>query len=260
MKVTLLTHTPEPEKIVASAAKLCYSSSDIETLMDGLTDEKVDSFLTRLETLHHQSPFEHVSFTFGIEDVSRSFLAQISRHRIGNSMSVQSQRYVRLDGDKKSMIIPDAIKDNPDALQVFNEATNTTSNSYEHLCKILEDDHYEKFAADGLDEKSARRKASKMANEEARSVLPNACSTRMIVTMNARELNHFFDMRCCSRSQDEIREVANEMLRLVYPIAPHLFKNAGPGCVSGACPEGAMSCGRANEMRDFYKNLKENHN
>lgn len=258
MKVTLLTHTPEPEKIVAAAAKLCYSSATIENLMDGLTDDKVDSFLNRLETYNHFSPLEHVCFTFGIEGVSRALLAQITRHRIGVNFSVQSQRYVRLTGDKKTMIVPNAIKNNPDALQVFTEATDTSSRNYEHLCQILEDEHFAKFVADGMDEKEARRKASKLANEDARAVLPNACSTNLIMTMNARELNHFFNMRCCSRAQLEIRELAIEMLRLVYPIAPHLFKNAGPGCVCGSCPEGAMTCGKANEVRDFYKNLKNN--
>ena len=256
MKVTLLTHTPDPEKIVAASAKLCYSSATIENLMDNLTEERVNDFLNRLDTYGHESPFEHISFTFGIEGVSRALLAQLTRHRVA-SFSVQSQRYVRLNGDKKSVVIPDAIKNNPDALQVFTESTDSSFRNYDHLCQILEDMHYANFVADGMNEKEARRKASKLANEDARSVLPNACATNLICTMNVRELNHFFEMRCCNRAQSEIRTMATEMLKLVYPVAPHLFKNAGPSCVRGACAEGAMTCGKAKEVHEFYKNLKE---
>ena len=257
MKVTLLTHKKKKKKIVAASAKLCYSSATIENLMDNLTEERVNDFLNRLDTYGHESPFEHISFTFGIEGVSRALLAQLTRHRVA-SFSVQSQRYVRLNGDKKSVVIPDAIKNNPDALQVFTESTDSSFRNYDHLCQILEDMHYANFVADGMNEKEARRKASKLANEDARSVLPNACATNLICTMNARELNHFFEMRCCNRAQSEIRTMATEMLKLVYPIAPHLFKNAGPSCVRGACAEGAMTCGKAKEVHEFYKNLKEN--
>jgi len=96
MTVRLIAHTPEPEKVVAAAAKLCYSDAHITDLLDGLTEEKTAKFLTMLSDLGHASPIEHASFTFGIEGVSRTLLAQITRHRIA-SFSVQSQRYVRLD-------------------------------------------------------------------------------------------------------------------------------------------------------------------
>ena len=108
-----------------------------------------------------------------------------------------------------------------------------------------------------LTEKKARAKASKIANENARSVLPNACSTKMIVTMNARSLNNFFNLRCCERAQPEIRELATEMLKIVYPIAPHLFKCAGPNCCGNGCTEGMMSCGKFHEIRDKYDKLKQ---
>ena len=91
MKVTLIAHTPEPEKVIASAAKLCYSSSDIESLMNGLTTDKIESFIKRLTNLGHQSPLEHCSFTFGVEGVSRSLTHQLVRHRIA-SYSQKSQR------------------------------------------------------------------------------------------------------------------------------------------------------------------------
>ncbi len=93
------------------------------------------------------------------------------------------------------------------------------------------------------------------SNEDARFVLPNACETHITVTMNARELLHFFSLRCCSRAQWEIRALAREMLKLCKREAPVIFENAGPGCVFGPCPEGAKSCGKAKEMREFYQNL-----
>lgn len=256
MVVKLITHTPDPEKVVAAAAKLCYSNSSIQDLMDGLTDEKVDEFLNRLSNLGHASPTEHVTFTFGIEGVSRSLLAQITRHRIA-SFSVQSQRYVRMNNAE--IIIPDVIDDDSEAREAFKQAIQTAEYSYKHLCQILEDKITEELmvADSRLTEKKARVKASKIANENARSVLPNACSTKMIVTMNARSLNNFFNLRCCERAQPEIKELATEMLKLVYPIAPHLFKFAGPNCCGNGCTEGMMSCGKFHEIRDKYDKLKQ---
>lgn len=250
MKVKLLTHTKDPEKIVAAAAKLCYSKSDISTLMDGLTDEKVANFLERLSNLGHASPLEHASFTFGIEGVSRSFLAQISRHRIA-SFSVQSQRYV--DMDNADHVVPKEIYDaGYSAVRLYEESVKNSFNNYNELKEELT----KKYIAEGMKESPAKKKAQ----EDARYLLPEACCTRMIVTMNARELNHFFNLRCCNRASREIREVAEEMLKLVYPVAPHLFKSAGPSCVCGACPEGNMSCGKAKEMREKYNIIKNGEN
>lgn len=257
MVVTLITHTPDPEKVVAAAAKLCYSKSSITDLMDGLSDEKVAAFLDKLSGLGHASPLEHASFTFGIEGVSRSFLAQMTRHRIA-SFSVQSQRYV--DMSEADMVIPPAIAQDGEASEAFSQAIKSAKYAYDHLHHVLEDIHtYELMLGDSkLTEKQARDKASKMANEDARFVLPEACQTRMLVTMNARELNNFFKLRCCTRAQWEIRQVAEEMLKLVYPIAPHLFKDAGPGCLAGkGCTEGSMTCGLMSQVQDKYKNIKE---
>lgn len=250
MKVKLLTHTKDPEKTVAAAAKLCYSKSDISTLMDGLTDEKVANFLEKLSNLGHASPLEHASFTFGIEGVSRSFLAQISRHRIA-SFSVQSQRYV--DMDNADHVVPKEIYDaGYSVVRLYEESVKNSFNNYNELKEELT----KKYIAEGMKEFPAKKKAQ----EDARYLLPEACCTRMIVTMNARELNHFFNLRCCNRASREIREVAEEMLKLVYPVAPHLFKSAGPSCVCGACPEGNMSCGKAKEMREKYNIIKNGEN
>ncbi len=254
MLVSLIAHTNDPEKTVAAAAKLCYSDAHIDTLLEGLTPEKTSAFLQKLSDFGHASPIEHASFTFGIEGVSRTFLAQVTRHRIA-SFSVQSQRYVRLEDFR--YVIPPEIEAIPEAKGKFIETMNLDAAKYLELVKSLEDAHTARLMAEGMDEKKARAKASKQANEDARFVLPNACETKMVMTMNCRSLLNFFNLRCCNRAQWEIRAVADEMLRLVLPLAPHIFAQAGPRCLTGPCPEGAMRCGKMAEVRDKYAKLKQ---
>ena len=179
MLVQLIAHTNDPEKTIAAAAKLCYSDAHIETLLDGLTPEKTEAFLQRLNDVGHASPIEHASFTFGIEGVSRTFLAQVTRHRIG-SFSVQSQRYVRLEDFR--YVIPPEIEAIPEARAQFIASMNDDAKKYLELVQTLENAHTARFMAGGLDEKAARAKASKQANEDARFVLPNACETKMVMT------------------------------------------------------------------------------
>ncbi len=253
--VTLIAYTPNPERTVAAAAKLCYSSSTIGELSEGLTPEKAASFVEMLSDLGHESPIEHTSFTFGIEGVSRALLAQITRHRIA-SYSVKSQRYVT-EGCFE-FVTPPEIADDAEALALFEETMRADQAAYDRLAEILKAKHKKTFLAEGKDEKTADRMAEKKAIEDARFVLPNACETKMVVTMNARSLHNFFRHRCCSRAQWEIRDVADQMLKLVCEVAPNLFKKAGPSCISGGCPEGKMTCGKAQEMRKYYEELKNN--
>lgn len=252
MTVKLLTYTPDPERTVACAAKLCYSAADIGTVMEGLTEEKTDSFLQMLTEIGHESPIEHASFTFGVEGVSRSLLAQLTRHRLA-SYSVQSQRYVKETAFE--FVVPPEIESVPEAKREFLLAMEEDQRHYERLAEILQKKHEAAFLSEGLPEKEARRKAEKKAIEDARFVLPNACATKLICTMNARELMNFFTHRCCNRAQWEIRALAREMLRLCREAAPHLFQKAGPPCLRGACPEGRMSCGRAEEVRRAFTEL-----
>lgn len=245
-KVTLIAYTPSPEKTVAAAAKLCYSPVSIDEIRDGLTIEKTNAFVDMLTELGHESPIEHASFTFGIEGVSRSFLAQITRHRIA-SYSVQSQRYVR---EKMfEYVVPPEIADLPEAREAFQRAMQEDQEHYDRLSRLLKEKHKAAFLAQGKDEKTADRLAEKKAIEDARFVLPNACATKMICTMNARSLLNFFSHRCCNRAQWEIRELAWQMLALVQDKAPALFRNAGPGCLSGPCPEGKKCCGKQAEVK-----------
>lgn len=245
LKVTLLTHTPEPQKIMAAAAKLCYARAGIDTVMDGLTPEKTADFIDMLSGLGHESPMEHMTFSFGIENVSRSLLAQITRHRMA-SFSVQSQRYVAEMNFE--YITPPQIADNKDASAIYVKTMEDISKSYNALADILKENNIK----DGMDPKSAEKKAI----EDARYVLPNACTTKMIVTMNARSLHNFFKLRCCNRAQWEIRLLACKMYKLVKEVAPNVFENAGPACVNGKCSEGRMSCGKADEVRAKFRGEK----
>lgn len=254
MKVQLLSYTPDPEKLIAAAAKNCYSSTDVDSIMDGLTSEKIERFMQMLVDLGHESPIEHVSFTFAIEGVSRSLLAQITRHRIA-SYSVQSQRYVREHGFE--YVIPPEIEKRPAAKAAFIRAMEEDQRVYEELTAALMEDHVEELLAQGIPEKEAHRRAEKMSIEDARYVLPNACTTRIVMTANARSLKNFFRLRCCNRAQWEIRALAEEMYRLCYAAAPVLFARCGPSCVDGACSEGKMSCGKAVEVREHYLALRK---
>jgi thymidylate synthase (FAD) len=253
MKVKIIQHTPEPEKLIASAAKLCYSPVGVENIMDGLDEEKVDKFLSMLMDLGHASPVEHVVFTFGVEGVSRVLTHQLVRHRVGCSYSQQSQRYVKLE--QFEYIIPPEIERIPAAKERFIRTMEEDQRAYNEIAEMLRQEHLKKYLAEGKTEKQARIMAEKTAIEDARYVFPNACETKIVFTMSARALMNFFRQRCCNRAQWEIREMAEEMLRQVKDVAPILFKNAGPGCVAGQCPEGAMSCGKMNEVKEKYKNL-----
>lgn len=250
MNVTLLAHTPDPELTIASAARLCYSGATIDDVREKLTPEKTAQFVDMLSEIGHESPIEHATFTFGIEGVSRALLAQITRHRIA-SFSVQSQRYVK--EAQFEYVLPPEIEKDEQAKALFIEAMEKDQEYYDRLTDMLKTRHKAELLAEGMEEKAADRAAEKKAIEDARFVLPNACDTKMIVTMNARSLHNFFRHRCCNRAQWEIRELATKMLYLCREAAPNLFKNAGPACLTGPCPEGKMTCGELIKMREKFK-------
>lgn len=252
IKVKLLSHTPEPEKVISMAAKLCYSQVGVEGIEKNLTDENIDKFLNMLVNMGHESPLEHASFTFAVEGISRSCSHQIVRHRIA-SFSQQSQRYVKLD--QFEYIIPPEINEIDEARQLFIETMEKDQEAYNKLVDILFKKHYNNLIKKGKNEKEAKRQAEKKAIEDARYVFPNACETKMVFTMNTRSLYNFFDHRCCERAQWEIREMAIEMIKQVKEVAPILFKNSGPNCVKGPCPEGNMTCGDIVKVREKFKNL-----
>lgn len=230
MNVTLIEHTPNPEVTVALAARLCYSPSAISELRHKLEATDIEKFLNKIMALGHYSVLEHISFTFGMEGISRVTTHQLVRHRIA-SFSQQSQRYVS-HKDEFTSIMPDSIAENADARQIFAFMSETVHKAYAQLVDM------------GI------------PPEDARYILPNATETKIIMTMNARELLHFFALRCCQRAQWEIREMSIEMLRLVKKVAPVVFREAGPGCVGGPCPEGQFCCGQTTEVRGFFATLE----
>lgn len=253
LKVNLLRYTPDAEKLIASAAKLCYSSVGVDKIEEKLNDESTNKFLDMLMGMGHESPIEHVSFTFAVEGVSRVLTHQLVRHRIGCSYSQQSQRYVKLE--QFEYIIPPAIESIPEAKDKFVEAMKEDQRAYDELTDILYKKHYQNYIEEGSSEKKAKRLAEKKSIEDARYVFPNACETKIVFTMNARALFNFFKHRCCNRAQWEIRELATDLLRQVKHVAPTLFKYSGPNCLNDPCPEGSMTCGRINEVREKFNKL-----
>ena len=228
-RVALVRHTADPEALTALGARLCYAGGDIDKLLALIETKDQKAFVEKIMSMGHESVLEHVSFTFLIEGVSRVLLAQLTRHRIA-SFSVQSQRYVSY-ADGFGYIIPPSIQNlGPEAVAEYQGQMAQMQSWYEGWQKRLGD-------------------AGEKSNEDARFVLPNACETRILMTMNARELRHFFALRMCTRAQWEIRQMASSMFEQCCRVAPAMFRDAGPGCLRGACPEGAKSCGKAQEIK-----------
>ena len=225
LKVELIAVTPQADSTAATAAHLCYAGISISDLKKKVTPDYAKRLVKNLIDSGHLSPLEHVSFTFAIEGISRACSHQLVRHRIA-SHSQQSQRYVKETGF--NFIVPHSIKENKQALLVFNESIEQSKKAYNELLKTV-------------------------PAEDARFVLPNACETRIIVTMNTRSLYNFFERRLCARAQWEIRQLAEEMFRLCKQAAPLLFENSGPICEKlGYCPE-RETCGRKPLRKDVIK-------
>ncbi|MFR7746156.1 MAG: FAD-dependent thymidylate synthase [Eggerthellaceae bacterium] len=218
MNVELLQYPENPERAVATAARLCYAPVGAKELMETMPAERVRSVLSAILKSGHFSTLEHVSYTFAVDGVSRALTHQLVRHRLA-SFNQQSQRYVKFT-DGVDTIKPHTVEDNKDASRVFDEA----------IAQVIEG--YEKLLDMGI------------PAEDARYLLPNAAETKIVITMNIRELLHFFSLRCCNRAQWEIREMAHRMLELVRPTAPYIFMDAGAPCIRGNCPEGKMTCGK----------------
>ena len=225
MNVVLLSNTPEPDAVVAAAARICYRDVAASELLKGEEENLSSNLIADLFRSGHTSTFEHVSFTFGIDGLSRVASHQLVRHRLA-SFSQQSQRYVKMSPDPEAVIIPPSVSKNPEALALFNE---TVAKSQEAYAKLT---------------------ALGIPKEDARFILPHGHSTRLVMTMNARELHHFFSLRLCRRAQWEIHELARKMLILCREKAPVLFEKAGPSCVFGECGE-ARTCGKP------YKNVED---
>lgn len=225
MEVTLISYTPEPEEIIYIAARVCYSNKKGKELLKEASFKSPKDLIKRLFKMGHHSVFEHASFTFLIEGISRVTSHQLVRHRIA-SYSQRSQRYV--DESDFSFVVPETIRDNPKLEEKFLEFMKEARELYKELVD------------------------SGVPPEDARYTLPQAITTTIVVTMNARELLHFFKLRCCNRAQWEIRKLAKNMLKEVKKVAPHIFEYAGPSCLTGPCPEGEFSCGKMEEVKKEF--------
>ncbi|HOZ45298.1 MAG TPA: FAD-dependent thymidylate synthase [Candidatus Hydrogenedentes bacterium] len=235
-RVSLVRATPDPDRAIAGAARLCYAS-DPTGLFDN--DESPERFIGKLIDMGHLSPMEHAVFTFYVEGVSRAMTHQLVRHRMA-SYSQRSQRYVT--HDDFDYIVPPQL----DGKTVAAEGGSVDAVEYYEETMALIAERYARL-------NDALGRAGETSNEDARYVLPNACETKIVVSMNARELLHFFGERLCGRAQWEIRSVAEAMLRLVQEVCPSVFNGVGPKCVrEGRCPEGRLSCGRFDEMKRRY--------
>ena len=213
MRVKLLAYTQNADAICAAAGRSCYSEKSSMELVDSMKDPQ--KTLGKIVGMGHHSVIEHATFTFSVEGVSRSLTHQLVRHRIA-SYSQQSQRYVSMD--TPTYVIPKTVEADPELKKVYED---TMKNIWESYNKLVE----------------------KIPPEDARYVLPNGCTTNITITMNARELFHLFTLRCCNRAQWEIREMADQMLKICKEVSPVIFKSAGPPCVRGPCPEGKKTCG-----------------
>jgi thymidylate synthase (FAD) len=225
LRVSLLQHTPDPDRAVAIAGRLCYAPVSAADLQHDMSDEDVAKLVRILVRSGHHSALEHATFSFAVDGVSRACTHQLVRHRVA-SYNQQSQRYVSF-GAADSFIVPPSISANAEAQAIFLQAMEDARVAYDKLVEL------------GLDE--GRKRES--VQEDARFVLPNAAETKIVVTMNARELRHFFQVRCCNRAQWEIRDLAWRMRAMVIALAPNLFAGSGPGCLYDSCPEGKMTCG-----------------
>lgn len=217
-RVCLVAHTPFPDRCVAQSARLCYSKGTGEECFSGeMTGDRIRSFLEQLSRSGHLSPFEHASFSFTVDHISRVCSHQFVRHRLA-SFSQQSQRYVSMK--TSAVICPPSVETLEEARQIFERSCEEAHKAYLALCDLG------------------------VPREDARYLLPHGFETSLVVTMNARELMHFFRLRLCRRAQWEIRDVAREMLRQAREKAPYIFALAGPSCVSkGSCEE-EKPCGK----------------
>jgi thymidylate synthase (FAD) len=222
MKVVLLAYTQNAEAICAAAGRSCYSEEPSASLL-GIKDP--GKTLGNIVDMGHHSVVEHAVFTFSVEEVSRALTHQLVRHRIA-SFSQQSQRYVRMKDP--TYVTPETVKADPKALAVYDETMETIWEAYRKLSETI-------------------------PAEDARYLLPNGCTTNITITMNARELYHFFSLRCCERAQWEIRYLAEKMLALCREASPVMFSEAGPPCVRGPCPEGKLSCGHPHGPNKAFK-------
>jgi thymidylate synthase (FAD) len=232
VKLVLLRHTPYPDRLVALAARRCYSNRSAEDIDEKISEKEVERLLGFLRQRNHLSPYEHANFTFSVDGISRALSHQLVRHRIA-SYSQESQRYVNyLKIDKLPFTIPPKIAESEKASKLYHDAIENTLEAYREMVRIG------------------------VPPEDARYVFPNAIETKMVFTFNARSLFNFFEQRCCLKAQWEIRRLAIDMLNEVRKVAPRIFKNAGAPCnyEKPYCRENDSECPAFKKVKDSLEN------
>lgn len=230
MRVELIRHTENAGELIAAAARVCYTSDKASEMIEKIDQEIVDKMIKVAMDNHHDSILEHISFTFLIEDVSRALTHQLVRHRLC-TYHQRSQRYVEVDDLLNNYVAPESIRDNIEAKMTFEYALDTIAACYKRLIEEFN-----------------------IPKEDARYLLPNATTSQLIMTTNARNLIHIFGLRCCNRAQSEIHELADRMLQKCREVLPSIFNRVGPNCYNnrGFCPEGKMHCGKRKLVMDRY--------
>jgi len=219
MKVKLIAFTKDPEQVVAAAIRQCYAAVGASELKKKIDIETRQRMIRQVMESGHTSTLEHACFTVAVEGVSRACTHQLVRHRIA-SYSQQSQRYINETKNGFEVVTPPTIVNNKEALKLYKKTMVELKEMYVKL--------------NGLG----------IPAEDARFVLPNAAAVKIVITMNARSWLHFINLRSCMRAQWEIRAMSNEILKQLKKVAPTIFENAGPGCISDKqCCEGKMTCG-----------------
>lgn len=232
IRVRLLSFTPNPDSVVYAAARCCYDDVDMTDesySLENFNQKDISKLVNHLYLSGHTSTFEHASFTFAVNGISRICSHQLVRHRIGSSYSQQSQRYIEMDTNRnmESVVVPQSIKDKQSTYDLYKASIETSTSIYHSLLSM------------GI------------PKEDARYVLPHSWTTQLSVTMNARALHNFFSLRLCKRSQWEIRNLARLMFIEVSKVAPLLFSITGPSCLTKGHCEEAKPCGNP------YKDMEQ---
>ena len=234
MTLLLLRHTPDPDRLVALAARRCYSARAADDIEEHLTGDAIERLLGFLRQRNHLSPFEHADFTFSADGISRALSHQLVRHRIA-SYSQESQRYVNyMKVPTLPYIVPPSVAKNEEAQKIFDQAMHHTLEAYRAMVN------------------------AGVAPEDARYIFPNAIETKLVFTMNARSLFNFFEQRCCIKAQWEIRQLAFDMLKAVRQVAPQIFKNAGAPCQFATMPYCRENDAQCPQYKSMQKRMNRN--
>lgn len=229
LHVELLSYTPDPANLIGLAGRMCYSDAGIEGIKEKINREEQNGFIEKIIKLGSKSILDHINFTFAVEGISKRLSRQLATYKL-TSLSQKPEKYIKADNGFK-YIIPESLANKPEKLTLFTELMQDISDLFVKLVK------------------------KGVSEEDACYILPDACETKLILTMSAGELIPFFEVNCCNNAPWEIKSLADLMIQECIKTVPAIFKFTGPGCLFGPCPEGDETCGDEEEMRRKYHEL-----